>query len=283
MIEHSLFYFVVLMWLVFAAVQDLRKREISNWLNFSLLSLGLIYRGIIAIVERDIRVFWIGLGGVVFFMSLAYILYYSRAFAGGDAKLLMALGAVLPFESVRDYLFMGLGFVLLVFAVGALWGLIYTGSVAIGRRRKFVREFKRASLKYIMVFFVSFVLGLVLSLVLLFLGYDWKLWGLFLILFVVFPVMFIYAKAVEKSCFISVVNARDLVEGDWLVEDVRVRGAIVRANLHGLNLREIKILRKAGKKVLVKSGVPFAPSFLLAFVLMVFFFSRYNLLAYFYP
>lgn len=268
-------YLMTFLWLVFAAVQDMRKREISNWLNFSLLSLGLLYRGIVAIDSGDASVFWIGVGGVIFFMSLAYILYYSRAFAGGDAKLLMALGAVLPFESLRDYLFIGVGFVLLLFIVGSIWGLMYTGSVAFGRKKEFMSAFRKERLRYKWLYFGSFVLGLVLSFILWGMGYDY--WYLFFVLFAIFPLMYTYAKAVEKSCFITLVDARKLTEGDWLVKDVKLRrGLVMRANVHGLNLKEIELLRKMKKKVLIKSGVPFAPSFLLAFAIMVFFFLRYK-------
>ena len=33
-----------LVWIIFAVVQDLRKREIANWLNFSLVIFALVFR-----------------------------------------------------------------------------------------------------------------------------------------------------------------------------------------------------------------------------------------------
>ena len=33
-----------LIWAVFASVQDIKKKEIANWLSFSLIAFGLAYR-----------------------------------------------------------------------------------------------------------------------------------------------------------------------------------------------------------------------------------------------
>ena len=57
-----------------------------------------------------------------------------------------------------------------------------------------------------------------------------------------------------------------LTEGDWLERDVKIGRKVIKKSVHGLSLKEIRILRKAKKKVLIKEGVPFTPAFLFAFV-----------------
>ena len=69
---------------------------------------------------------------------------------------------------------------------------------------------------------------------------------------------------------IKFVSPLELTEGDWLEQDVKINGKIIRKNFAGLTYEQILLLRRYGKKVLVKNGIPFAPSFLLA--LLFFFF-----------
>jgi len=47
--------------------------------------------------EAGFGFFYQGLIGLGIFFVLGNALYYGRMFAGGDAKLMIALGAVLPF------------------------------------------------------------------------------------------------------------------------------------------------------------------------------------------
>jgi Flp pilus assembly protein protease CpaA len=82
MYSYVFLFIVAFIALVFAVVQDLRTREIANWLNFSLLSIGLAYRGFYGLINNDLNFFVYGLIGTGLFVSLAYVLYYSKAYAG---------------------------------------------------------------------------------------------------------------------------------------------------------------------------------------------------------
>lgn len=267
--EVGVLLIIGLAWLVFAVVQDLRTREISNWLTFSLLAISLLYSAGHALFYDDVSFFLFSVGGVALFVSIAYLLYYARAFAGGDAKLLMALGGVLPFASFRDYLFVGLGFVLMLFAVGAIYSLVYTVFCVVPRWKVFSRYFA-VEIKKLQLFCLgAFVLGVLVG---LFAGRIDVVYGaLFFFVIACLPFVYVYARAVEKVCFVKFMKPALLTEGDWLVEDVRVRGRVIHANVHGLSMGEIALLRRAKKSVWIKQGVPFAPAFLLSFVIMVFY------------
>jgi len=52
--------------------------------------------------------------------------------------------------------------------------------------------------------------------------------------------------------------------------DIKLNREVVKKTIHGLSAEDIARLRKAGKMVLVKEGIPFTPAFLLAFLIMVF-------------
>ena len=97
----SLFLIILaFIWLIVASVLDFKTREIPNWLNFSLITFALAFRALFSIVESEPLFFVYGVLGFAMFFILANIFYYARIIAGGDAKLLMGLGAVLPLSQV---------------------------------------------------------------------------------------------------------------------------------------------------------------------------------------
>ena len=86
---------------------------------------------------------------------------------------------------------------------------------------------------------------------------------------------FIAIKVLEEIAFVKEIPVSALTEGDWVAEDIIVSGkVIVRKKDLGVSreqLQELQGLAKKGKikHVLVKYGIPFVPSFLLAFVAAV--------------
>ena len=254
--------------MIFAVVQDLKTREISNWLNFSLIAFVLGYRAFYSILMKDAMFFIYGLLGVVLFVILGYVFYYGKVFAGGDAKLLMGLGGVLPYRTFWDYLVLGGGFVLLLFAAGALWTIVFSVYLIQRNKVSFKKEFKNyfGRYKHLMVF--SLVLGFVVGLTLSFI--DLKVFGLiwFLVL-VSLPLVYVYVKAMEKSCMIRFVSPSKLTEGDWLEKDVRIGKKTIEKSVHGLSFEDIRALKRAKKKVWIKEGVPFTPAFLIALIVGV--------------
>ena len=86
-----------LIWIVFATLQDLKEREVANWLNFSLIIFALGFRFFFSLfAEQGFSFFYQGLIGLGIFFIVGNGLYYARVFAGGDAKLMIALGTILP-------------------------------------------------------------------------------------------------------------------------------------------------------------------------------------------
>ena len=87
---------LAIIWIIGAVLQDLKRREVDNIWNFSLIAIALAYRFGASIFIDNYWFFINGIIGFVIFLILGNIFYYARLFAGGDAKLLMALGAILP-------------------------------------------------------------------------------------------------------------------------------------------------------------------------------------------
>jgi len=146
MYEYYFLFALALIWAGFAAVQDSRTREIANWITFSLIAFVLAYRAFYSIYTNDISFFLYGLGGVLLFTAMGYLFYYLGVFAGGDAKLLFGIGGIIPYISLRDYIFYGLGFMMLLFAIGVLYTLIYSLFYVkknfVSFKKSFAKEFR---------------------------------------------------------------------------------------------------------------------------------------------
>lgn len=265
--EYYFLFALAFIWIVFAVVQDVRRREVANWLNFSLIAIGLAYRAFYSIYKMDYWFFVYGLIGFGVFYLLAMLFYYGKVFAGGDAKLLMGIGAVLPIGSLKGIGLESMGFIFVLFIGGAVYSLVYSIGLAIRNRKKFAGEFKvkMGKSKLLMI-------GAVLLMVLLLVASSLNVYNVVLaVLIFLLPFLYAYVLALDK-CMEKLVGVRDLSEGDWLVNDIRVGNKVIRKTVHGLSLKDIEILRKAGKKVLIKEGIPFTPAFLIAIIFMVFFY-----------
>lgn len=257
-----------LFWLFFvgivvAGLQDLKRKEVDNWLNLFLLVSGLIFIFYRAIFEKDASiVFQAGFALVVMF-AIMNLFYYGRVFAGGDAKLLVAMTVFFIGVNFSVTLTnMGIFLLFLMFA-GSIYGLVFSFLLYYKNREKVNKEIKKGFdnlwVRYaIMAGIVLFVLSYV----------DWFFF-MFAVFMLVFPVLYVFAKGLENVSMVKEVSGNKLREGDWLVEDVSIGGKIVKSNWDGLSLDDLKLLKKK-KKVKIKEGLPFVPAFLIAFLMYVF-------------
>lgn len=263
-------YFLIFLGFVYVAIaslQDLKKREVWNWLNFSLIAFALAYRAFYAIVNSDSMFFIFGLAGVIVAVALGYAFYYSRVFAGGDAKLLMGLGAVIPLaDSILGNVIIFVVFIFLLMASGSLYGILWSFGLVLQNKRVFWKEFRKQIGKYRKLFYVSVVLFV---LFLIFPVITRELVMIVLpVIILIFPLLYTYAKAVEESCMVVLVKTGDLTEGDWLYQTVRVGKKTIKPNWEGLSTSELKILKKKKGTVLIKQGIPFVPAFFFALLFL---------------
>ncbi len=261
-----IFLFVLgLIWILFAVVQDLKTREIANWLNFSLIIFALGFRFFYSLFEiGDFHFFYQGLIGFAIFWILSNLFYYGKMFAGGDSKLMAALGAILPFSTnflvnVKTF---GL-FLLLFLIVGAIYGLLVTFYFGIVNFSKLKKEFKVQLKKN------KKMVYLLLSLAVIFLIGGFFIGSLFYLGLVMFFIsyLYVYTKAVDEACMIKKIKTFKLTPGDWLYKDEKVGKKTIKATWDGLSEKEIKLLQKK-KFVFVRYGIQFAPVFLISFILL---------------
>lgn len=265
MIEVYVLFFLGLIWILFATIEDIRTREIANWLNFSLVIFALGFRFFYSLFEmNDFQFFYQGVFGFGLFFLLSNLFYYGKMFAGGDQKLMMALGAILPFslDFIYNLKILG-GFVFLFLVVGAVYGLLASLYFSIKNFKKFRKEFvKQLNEKrnFVIVFLALACIFLVLS----FFNHLFFYSGVF---FFFIPYFYLYVKAVDEACMVRKVKASKLTIGDWLYKDVKIGRKVVKATWDGLTEEDLKLLKKKDF-VYIRYGVQFAPVFLISFILL---------------
>ncbi len=275
LIDENLFLIILaIIWITGAILQDLKRREVDNVWNFSLIAFALSYRFALSIFINDYRFFINGVIGFIIFLGLGNLFYYSRLFAGGDAKLLIALGTILPLSyswlvNIKIFSIFTISFIL----GGSIYVFIWSIFLVFINYENFKKEFSKQFKNYSAILLISlpfFLIGILASFI--------NLIFLLVSIFSLFPVFFIYSKSVEESCLVKKIDVKDLTEGDWLYEDIYVKGKKIEKNWNGVSKEELELIRKKyRRKILVKYGVPFTPSFLIGFLFLLFF-SRYNLI-----
>lgn len=256
-------------WIIFAVVQDLKKREIANWLNFSLVIFALIFRFFYSLFDNQgFAFFYQGIIGFGILFVIGNLLYYGKVFAGGDAKLMIALGAVIPFsEDLLMNISSILLFLLLFLIVGAFYGVVLAVILGIKNKRKFVKEFSKQFEKKKNIFYISLVFGIVLII----LAFFESLFLYLAILVFIAPYIYFSAKSIDESCMVKKIDIKYLTEGDWLYGDIKIGRRLIKAKWSGLSKEEIIFLRKRKKNILIRQGIPFSPVFLISYLGLIYF------------
>jgi len=255
--------------IVAAIIQDFRSREVANWLNFTLLASALAFRGFYSALSEEYMFLVFGLVGLAISFVLAHLMYYGRLFAGGDAKLFIALGMIIPFaNNFYDNNLIFLVFLIALLFGGAVYSLSYSVVLSIRNREDFFKKFKELSFENkghfhaALAFSAAFILYSFLTNQFFFLIIPLFLIGLFF--------LYVYAKAIEQSCMLKEIDFKKVRVGDWLEKEIKVGGKTIAPHWEGLSEEDVKLLKKHRGKVMIKEGIPFTPAFLIAFSVIVY-------------
>jgi Flp pilus assembly protein protease CpaA len=257
---------VTIITLAVASFTDLRSREVPDWLSYSLIFSALGIRTIFSFSE-GFHLLLSGLLGLSLAFIISIMLYYAHQWGGADSKLLMALGLVIgipyPFSSESLLFFL---FLLLLLVIGGVYGLFWMIFLAVRDRKRFIPLFIGSLRQNRLFHYSCWGLTFLLLIFSFFVPYLW--------FFLPFPLFGFYAfvlvTSVEQSSFVREVDVSQLVEGDWLAEPVRHnhQDIVTNSTLEKSDLRRLK--REGISKVKVKEGIPFIPSFLLAYLVVLF-------------
>jgi len=259
---------LALCWIIFASLQDLKNREVANWLSFSLIIFALGFRFFCSLFGRtSFDFFYQGLIGLGIFFILGDLFYYGRLFAGGDAKLMIALGTILPFSEnfvINAQIFI-LFFLIFLFA-GAIYSLVWSVALSIRNFKSLKKEFSKRFRKSKKISFFVMILGLIL----MSFGFFVNVLFIFGISVFILPYFYLFMKSVDESCMIKKIKVNDLVEGDWLYKDLKVGKKLIKANWEGLERQDINLIKKNYKTIAIRQGIPFVPVFLISFLVLIY-------------
>ncbi len=186
----------------------------------------------------------------------------------------MGFGVILPYADYRDLIILPMIFLFVLFAVGALYSLIYSIFIAEKNKTKFKKEFIKYFKKNKTLLTISIILTTISLIYSLFNPLT-----LFLVIIFLIPLLFIYTKSLDK-CLTVLLLPNQLTEGDWLVHDVKINSKIIiKKTVHGLSQKDIQILKKYNLKIKIKQGIPFVPAFLITLIIMIYvFLNNQNLI-----
>ena len=263
------------------SIEDIKKREVENWISFSLIIFALGFRLFWSLFNGDSFVsfnnlFYQGVIGLIIFAIIGHLFYYGRVFAGGDAKLMIALGAILPLSYSFKENFYGYALFLFLFLmVGSVYGLIWSFVLVLRNKKSFAKEFRKNIKKNMRIIIIIYII----SALLLIFGIHFRILFSFGVLFAIYPLVLIYARSVDEACMIKKVSTNKLVEGDWLYKNVILRKGnkrvgLIKSTWEGLSNKEIELLRKKMKFVDLREGIPFVPVFF--FTLIIFAWMYFN-------
>jgi len=272
---------ITLIGLIIATITDLKTREVPDWISYGLIAIGLGLNLLFSFVYSNYWFFINSLAGFLMFFIIALIMFYAGQWGGGDSKVLMGLGALIGLD-VRFTKFPFLiSFFINILLMGAFYGLMWSFSLAFRNWKSFYKELKKIShsskIIRARIYLVIFVL---LMLVLVWLNRGSMLLTFFLALLLMGLAIFyiwIFVKAIEKTCMIKAIVPSKLTEGDWIAKDVKYKGKYICGpkdlGVEKKQIRELVKLYKLGKikKVVIKEGIPFVPSFLVAYVISLVF------------
>ncbi len=261
---------LTLLILLISSYTDIKTREVPDWLSYAFLSTAFGLRLIFSI-EYDYTILLSGLLGFLVCFLLAHLLYYTRQWGGGDSKILMGIGASIgityPLTPASFNLL--LFFIFLLF-VGAIFGLIWMSILALKNKTLFLKTFTQKLHKHKHIHYLILTLTLFAILITLFSSVFWP----FIILIPLFFYLLLAVSCIEEHFFHIQKPIPHLTEGDWLAQTISInnRTLFEPKTLEKSDLSTLKTLHSQNKlsAVLIKEGIPFLPSFLLAYIIIIF-------------
>ncbi len=271
---------IALVALIIGTITDIKTREVPDWLNYSVIFAAVGIRAIYSAFTFDWMFLISGLIGLGIFVAIAYAMFYTGQWGGGDSKLLMGLGALIGFQIPLQPASLSIVFLINLAVFGAVYGMIFMFALAVKHRKEFWHDFyKRIHSPEIEkirpIILGSAIVLLVLDLILV-KPLIIKLLVFLLIAFAyILFYLFLFAKSVEEVAMYKHIPPEKLTEGDWIAKEIRIRGKHIAGpkdlGISRKQIRQLIALKRKGKirKIKVKYGIPFVPSFLIAFVMTV--------------
>lgn len=264
-----------------ASLWDLKTTEVPDPIPYTMIGIGVAVALIQSFIHGTYSPILNSLiaGGLL--LAFGALMYFSGQWGGADVLLLAGVGFLLPEVKDVKLLFpFPFSYLLNVFLIGATYMIIYAIILALLNKKiifSFLKEMKGSArifligslILFILFFWINYYILLLLKLPI---QYFLIVRNSLLPLVVAIGVYIIlkFAKIVEEVGFKKKIKTSKLKVGDVLAKEKFWRG---------ITEKELKKIKASGKKfVVIKSGVRFAPVFLLALISTLYFGDGVSLL-----
>jgi Flp pilus assembly protein protease CpaA len=262
---------LVLALFIIATYTDLRWREVPDWLSFAGIIGGVGIHIIFSLADASITPLLGSLAGLAGGSAIGIGLYTLGQWGGGDAKALMAAGSILGFSLSWTDNFAS--FLVNLLIVGGIYGTIWTLGIALMDYRRVHHAVRtQLSSRGIMIPQLSLLTLSLVPVAMSLIFFDELVLHLFALVIGITPAFFYFLlivfREVERLCFVKLIPLAQLTEGDWLAKEVRIGKKIVCSKSStGITKKQIAELQSHNvRSVHIKSGMPFLPAFLGAFL-----------------
>lgn len=256
-----------------AAVWDLKTTEVPDQLPYAMIVIALLLFSYQSFVEWSYRPILYSIAVGLAFLAFGYLMYYLGQWGGADAWILSAIGFLLPFGYTQTMFPFPISFLFNLFLVGAAYMIVYAAVFALMNKRvifQFTKELKANSKLTLIGLTGLFIILLLVN------WYVSKTFlsttspsmilvnslfplGLTVFLFLIWR----FAHVVEEYGFKKKIPASKLKIGDMLLEEKK---------LIGITKEQLTKIKRSGRRyVMIKEGVRFGPSFILALMFTLYF------------
>ena len=259
-----------------AALVDLKTREVPDWVSYGLIISAIGVRAMHTVVARDPHYIGYAFVGLFSMYLFGMVMFKTKQWGGGDAKLIMGLGIVFatkPYFIEPSQIPFLLILLINILLVGAIYGLFYGAFLAVKNGKKFTKGMQQILRQKKVLRTRTIAISIAIPLLIMAFIIKTSMFRLSLIalaaLIILYPYLWIFIKTVEKVCLYKTVPPSKLTEGDWVEQDITINKKVIYKQKNtGIEREDIQKLIKAKiKKVLVKDGIPFTPTFLLGMLL----------------
>lgn len=270
-----IFLFVAFAGSILASLSDLKTTEIPDEIPYVMMAVGIVGHLVKSFLVCSYMPFVLSMVFGLGFLGFGFVMYFIGQWGGGDAKILSAIGFLLPeLSGIGKSLFFPfpLSFFFNVFMIGAIYMIIYAIVLSFINRKiwsVFLKDL-RANARMILVFNFSLIIIIFLSEVILsryfdlFPLIDMIFFGVTIVLASIgIFLLWKFVKVVENVGFKKKIPLSKLRVGDVPL-DYKI--------WEGITEKELKNIKKSRKRYIwIKEGVRFAPAFplALAFTILV--------------
>ncbi|MBS3149930.1 prepilin peptidase [Candidatus Woesearchaeota archaeon] len=274
------FTVVAIIILVIAAIIDIKTKEVPNIASYSLIAIVLSLKLIKSIIEKNFMYFIYALIGLGIFLIVGLVLYYTKQWGGGDAKLLMGIGAAFLFYPlelkeffnpvINDFPFI-LTILINIFIVGSIYSILWCIGILI-KNKSFSKVIKSSikdisNSKITLIWFTIIFLIIILS--------FFNTFGILLLIGTVLATITGFLlkiiKTIESDYLIKEIPIAKLTEGDWVLNEIKIKNKLIyKPQNTGISKNNILKLKKLKiKKVTIKEGIPFVPAIALGTIISI--------------